>query len=134
MLGTGRSQKNDPNDARSIAIAALRSDRLAQVRPDDHARVLRLVVKRHRDIARLRAKHCTRLHALLLELAAGGIASEMTVTKARDLLEHVQADDEAGRLRVLIATELIDDIARLDATIKSSKKRVAAASQRPGRR
>ncbi len=127
VLGTGRSQKNDPNDARSIAIAALRSDRLAQVRPDDHARVLRLVVKRHRDIARLRAKHCTRLHALLLELAAGGIASEITVTKARDLLEHVQADDEAARLRVLIATELIDDIARLDATIKSSKKRVAAA-------
>ncbi|MEO6654391.1 MAG: transposase [Ilumatobacteraceae bacterium] len=126
VLGTGRSQKNDPNDARSFAIAALRSDRLAQVRPDDHARVLRLVVKRHRGLARLRAKHCTRLHALLLELAAGGIASEMTVTKARGLLKQVHADDEAARLRVLIATELIDDIAQFDATIKASKKRVAA--------
>jgi hypothetical protein len=49
VLGSGRSQKNDPNDARSIAIAALRSDRLAVVRPDDHTRVLRLLVKRHRD-------------------------------------------------------------------------------------
>ncbi len=39
LMGSGRSQKNDPNDARSVAIAALRSDRLAQVRPDDHARV-----------------------------------------------------------------------------------------------
>jgi transposase len=29
LLGSGRSQKNDPNDARSIAIAALRSDRLS---------------------------------------------------------------------------------------------------------
>ncbi len=29
VLGSGRSQKNDPNDARSVAIAALRSDRLA---------------------------------------------------------------------------------------------------------
>ena len=28
VLGSGRSQKNDPNDARSVAIAALRSDRL----------------------------------------------------------------------------------------------------------
>ena len=27
VLGSGRSQKNDPNDARSVAIAALRSDR-----------------------------------------------------------------------------------------------------------
>ncbi len=31
VLGSGRSQKNDPNDARSIAIAALRSDRRALV-------------------------------------------------------------------------------------------------------
>jgi len=51
LLGSGRSQKNDPNDARSVAIAALRSDRLAQVRPDDHVRVLRLLAKRHRDMA-----------------------------------------------------------------------------------
>jgi len=81
LMGSGRSQKNDPNDARSVAIAALRSDRLAVVRRDDHARVLRLLAKRHRDMARLRNKHCTRLHALLLELAAGGISSEITVPK-----------------------------------------------------
>ena len=31
VLGSGRSQKNDPNDARAVAVAALRSDRLAQV-------------------------------------------------------------------------------------------------------
>ena len=82
VLGSGRSQKNDPNDARSVAIAALRSDRLAQVRPEDHTAVLRLLAKRHRDMARLRNKHCTRLHALLLELSAGGVSSEITVTKA----------------------------------------------------
>ena len=34
VLSTGRSQKNDPNDACSVAIAALRSDRLAIVRAD----------------------------------------------------------------------------------------------------
>jgi hypothetical protein len=43
VLGSGRSQKNDPNDARSVAVAALRSDRLDRVRPDDHARVLALL-------------------------------------------------------------------------------------------
>ena len=36
LLGSGKSQKNDPNDARSIAIAALGSDRLRVVEPDDH--------------------------------------------------------------------------------------------------
>jgi hypothetical protein len=33
VLGTGRSNKNDPNDARSVAIAALRSPGLAAVSP-----------------------------------------------------------------------------------------------------
>ncbi len=97
VLGSGRSQKNDPNDARSVAIAALRSDRLAQVRPDDHTRVLRLLAKRHRDMARLRNKHCSRLHALLLELSAGGIGSEITVNKANQLLEAVTVADEVTR-------------------------------------
>jgi transposase len=127
LLGSGRSQKNDPNDARSVAIAALRSDRLAQVRVDDHARVLRLLAKRHRDMARLRNKHCTRLHALLLELEAGGISSEITVNKANRLLERVIIDGEVTRHRVLIARELVDDIARLDTALKASKKRIGAA-------
>lgn len=67
LLGSGRSQKNDPNDARSVAIAALRSDRLARVSVDDHGTVLRLLVKRHRDTAQLRAKQIVRVSALLTE-------------------------------------------------------------------
>ena len=127
VLGSGHSQKNDPNDARSVAIAALRSDRLSIVRPDDHARVLRLLAKRHRDMARLRNKHCTRLHALLLELEPGGISSEITVTKANTLLNGVAVENQVTRHRVMIANELVDDIARLDTLLKASKKRVAAA-------
>ncbi len=132
LMGSGRSQKNDPNDARSVAIAALRSDRLAQVRPDDHARVLRLLAKRHRDMARLRNKHCTRLHALLLELTAGGIGSEITVTKANRVLDEVAVDDEVTRHRVLIANELVADIAHLDAALKGSKKRITVAVSASG--
>ncbi len=132
LMGSGRSQKNDPNDARSVAIAALRSDRLARVRPDDHARVLRLLAKRHRDMARLRNKHCTRLHALLLELTAGGISSEITVPKANRVLEAVIVDGEAARYRVLIANEIVDDIARLDVALKASKKRIRVAVSASG--
>ena len=39
MLGSQRSQKNDPNDARSVAITALRQSALQQVRPDARAKV-----------------------------------------------------------------------------------------------
>lgn len=127
LMGTNRSQKNDPNDARSVAIAALRSDRLIQVAPDAHDRVLRLLAKRHRDMARLRNKHCTRLHALLLELEPAGVRSEMTVTKANAVLDRVEVTNEVTRNRMLIARDLVDDIARLDGLLKESKKRTNTA-------
>ena len=38
MLATKRSNKNDPNDAHSIAIAALRAPRLRSVQRADHRR------------------------------------------------------------------------------------------------
>jgi transposase len=127
VLGSGRSQKNDPNDARAVAIAAMRSDRVARVRCDDHARVLRLLVKRHRDMAQLRATHCVRLHAMLAELAPGGIGTTITVVKANSLLNEVEPGGEVVRYRVLIARELVADIAALDTTLTASKKRIASA-------
>lgn len=127
VLGSGRSQKNDANDARSVAIAALRSDRLALVGEDGHARVLRLLVKRHRDNAQFRATHCVRLHTLLLEFEAGGIGSTITAAKANSLLSAVDQGDEVTRCRVLIARELVADIAVLDTALAASKKRITAA-------
>src|SRR5580692_1242727 len=35
LLATGNVNKNDPNDARSVAVAALRSPSCLPVRPDD---------------------------------------------------------------------------------------------------
>jgi transposase len=127
VLGSGRSQKNDPNDARSVAVAALRSDRLSRVGPDDHAAVLRLVVKRHRDMAQLRAKHLVRLSALLGELQAGGTGPKTTLSRANALLDQVVVAEEVTRHRVLIARELIADIVALDTTLKASKQRITAA-------
>ncbi len=132
LMGSGRSQKNDPNDARSVAIAALRSDRLAVVERDDHVTVLRLLVKRHRDMAQLRNKHCSRLHALLIEVEAGGIEGKISVTKASQLLDRISVGDEATRYRVLVAREVADDIAYLDAKLAASKKRIAAAVEASG--
>ena len=86
LLGSGRAQKNDPNDARSVAIAALRTDGLARVSVDEHAQVLKLLAKRHRDLGRLRGQAACRLHALLMELQPGGMAKRMNVTRANDLL------------------------------------------------
>ena len=43
VLGCGQSTKTDPNDARSVAVAALHAPSLAAVRPADHVTVCRLL-------------------------------------------------------------------------------------------
>ena len=78
-------------------------------------------------MARLKNKAACRLHALLGELKAGGLASEMTVNKANSLLESVEATDEVTRQRIVVATELVDDIARFETQMRTSKKRIGTA-------
>jgi transposase len=122
VLGTGRSDKNDPNDARSVAIAALRAPVLAEVRAEDHLSVLRLLAKRHRDLGRARNRVACRLHAIVAELVAGGIDKELVTAQVS--LEATTATQAA---RLDIATELTDDLARLDTQLKASKRRLADA-------
>ena len=42
LLASGNVNKNDPNDARSVAVAALRSAACRPVRAEDHAAVLKI--------------------------------------------------------------------------------------------
>jgi len=73
LLATGNVSKNDPNDARSVAVAALRSPGAREARPDDHAAVLKVWPERHRDLGRTRTQVVCRLHAVLCELVPGGV-------------------------------------------------------------
>src|SRR5579862_8217012 len=65
LLNSGNVNKNDPSDARSVAVAALRPGACLPVRPDDHASVLKIWAKRHRDLSRSRNQVVCRLHAVL---------------------------------------------------------------------
>jgi transposase len=51
LLATGATNKNDPNDARSVAIAALRSPAVKEVAAEDHTAVMKVWAKRHRDLS-----------------------------------------------------------------------------------
>lgn len=127
VLGTGRSNKNDPNDARAVAIAALRAPSLAAVRCEDHVTVLRLLAKAHLDASRTRARVCCRLHALVAELVAGGIRKEVVVSQAETLLETVTPVGAAQHQRLELAHELLDELRGLDQKLKRSKTRITIA-------
>src|SRR5579859_6827045 len=60
LLSSGNSGKKDPNDARSVAVAALRSPGRRAVAADDHAAVLKMRAERHRHLSRLRCQAACR--------------------------------------------------------------------------
>ncbi len=127
VLGTGRSNKNDPNDALSVAVAALRAPSLASVTRADHAGVLRLLAKRNNDLGRARNRTACRLHALLAELAPGGISNEINASSAERLLRGVCPQSPVEVARHALALEHLDDLRRLDDQMRISKKRIATA-------
>ena len=132
VLATKRSNKNDPNDAHSIAIAAMRSPTLRSVEPANHVEVLRLLAKRNTDIGYHRTGVICRLHALFAELAPGGIAKEMYVSDAERLLAKVTPENPAQQLRYDLALELLDDVRRLDVQLKESHRRIRVAVKASG--
>jgi transposase len=127
VLGTGRSSKNDPNDAHSVAVAALRAPRLASVARADHAGVLRLLAKRNNDLGRARNKTACRLHALLAELVPGGIPNEINAASAERTLASVKPTSPVEAARHGLALEHLDDLRRLDTQMRTSKARIAEA-------
>jgi transposase len=132
VLGTGRSNKNDPNDALSVAIAALRSPGLRSVEPADHREVLRLLAKRNHEIGRLRNIVVSRLHAALVNLTPGGISKELNASDAVRLLNGFEPITPVERTRYDLAHELLDDVERLDVQLKESHRRIKTAVKASG--
>jgi transposase len=127
VLGSGRSTKNDANDARAVAVAALRSPSLAAVRTEDHVSVLRLLAKAQLDTSRARSRACCRLHALVSELVAGGIRKQIVVAQADQLLAEIAVTTATQRQRLELGFETLDEIRMLDERAKRSKTRITQA-------
>ncbi len=132
VLGTGRSNKNDSNDALSIAVAALRAPRVAAVGRDDYSGVLRLYAKRNNDLGRARNRTACRLHALLAELVPGGISKEINARSAERLLATIDLATPVERARHRLALEHLEDLRRFDEQMRASKVRIAAAVTESG--
>jgi transposase len=131
LLASGDTNKNDPNDARFVAIAALRAP-ARPVRPDDHAVVLKVWSKRHRDLGRMRTQVVCRLHAVLCELVPGGVPKAITAGQAAGLLESIRPSGAVEAARCELAAAFLDDLRRIDAQLREAKKKLDAAVRASG--
>jgi hypothetical protein len=127
VLGSTKSQKNDPNDARSMAIAALRQPELRLVEAEDHVAVLRMLAKRHKQLASLKTQAACRLHAVLAALILGGMGKEMVVRQAAQLLRRIRPATMVEAERKRIAHQLLGEVRRLEKELATSKQRLRVA-------
>ena len=94
--------------------------------------MLRLLAKRNKDLGSHRTRVICRLHALLAELAPGGIAKELYVSDAERLMAKITPETPAEQVRYELALELLDDVRRLDAQTKESHRRIRIAVKASG--
>ena len=127
LLAAGAVNKNDPNDARSVAVAALRSASHREVAADDHAAVLKVWSKRHRDLGRTRTQVVCRLHAVLCELIPGGVSKRLTAAHAAGLLQARTPSGAVEAARCELAAAFLEDLRRIDAQMRDAKKKLTVA-------
>ncbi|TVY98944.1 IS110 family transposase [Trebonia kvetii] len=132
LLATGNVNKNDPNDARSVAVAALRSPGVREARPDDNAAVLKVWSKRRRDLASSRTQVVCRLHAVLCELVPGGVPKKIIAAHADRLLGSITPPDAVAAARRELAAALIEDLRRIDGHLGETRKKLDAAVRASG--
>jgi transposase len=134
LLADEAVNKNDPNDARSIAVTALRSRTVREVTADDHCAVLKMWSRRHHDLARNRTRIACRLHASLCELVPGGIGKEITIAHAERVLAQAAPSGAVQAARAELAADLLEDLRRADEQLRETYKKLAAAVQATGTR
>jgi transposase len=132
LLAAGNSNNNDPDDARSVAVAALRSAGVREVRRDDHAAVLKVWSKRYRDLGRARTQVAGRLHQVLCELIPGGVPGEITAGQAERILASVTPAEAVEAARWDLAAEFTEDLRGIDARIRPTRNTLAAAVRAAG--
>jgi len=132
LLATGDINKNDPNDARSVAVAALRSAGVREARRDDHAAVLKVWSKRYGDLGRVRTQVACRLHQVLCELTPGGVRGEITAGQAARILASITPAGAVEAARCQLAADLVEDLRGVDARTARPGRKPALRSGPPG--
>jgi transposase len=132
IFDVGHGRKNDPADAKTVAVVALRTRNLRQVVVDDEMIAIRLMSERRSDLVQSRTATINHLHQLLMELVPAGAQRTLTAAKAKALLATVRPRDVAGRTRRQLAADLIDDVVTLDRKLKDLDKRLTAAVDATG--
>jgi transposase len=105
----------------------LRNGGLRPIGPVDHSAVLRLLADRHHDLIALRTQAVCRLHALLCLLTPGGLSRQLSADRATRALRGLRPLELVNVERKRMATDLADDVRRIDNQLVALKQRISDA-------
>ena len=109
LLNSGLINKNDDNDARSVAIAALRGHDLPVLSAEDQTMVMRVWSRRYH------------------ELVPGGVRKELPTSQASEVVAGLVADSPVTQAKLELARDLVADLQRIDAQRREARRRTARA-------
>lgn len=124
VLGGRSARKTDAADARSIAVAALRTPTCRPVAREDHTVVLKLLADRFGQVARTRTQTMSRLHNHLRHLRPGGAKRSLSAIQAAKVLRTIRPVTAVDAERKRVARELLDDVRRYDRQLKGLRRRI----------
>jgi transposase len=132
LLSDGDTNKNDPNDARSVAVAGLRSTKVRPAQREDYSAVMGMWSDRYLELAAARTQVVCRLHALLCELLPGGFPGVLRANAAQKMLEEIDPATPADHARLALAWQLLGDLIRIDEQRRETKKHMNLAVKTSG--
>jgi transposase len=127
LLSDGDTNKNDPNDARSVAVAGLRSTKVRPAAREDYSAVMGMWSDRYLELAAARTQVVCRLHALLCDLLPGGYPGVLRASGAQKVLEGIDPTNPADHARLALAWQLLGDLVRIDEQRREIKKHMNLA-------
>jgi transposase len=102
------------------------------VSAEDHVAVLRMLAKRHKQLASLKTQAAARLHAVLAALIPGGLGKEMVPRQASALLRRVRPTSMVETERKRLAQQHLGEVRRLEKELVASKARLRDAVEASG--
>jgi transposase len=128
LMDTGRTDKSDPNDSRSAALAALRRKALTTVSTEcEHRVVLRLLADRYHQLIAQRTRTVGRLHAVLCLVVEGGTGRSLTAVRASKVLAGVHVGGPITAARVATCAQFIAELEILDQAIRATRAQTVTA-------
>jgi transposase len=124
VYSQGHGRKTDLDDAVSIGLAALNSNRVAAVRTDGVLVSLRLLSDRRDELGALRTQAVCRFHRLLAELTPGGTHRGLKANRAQQLLDKLRPESPVALVRLQLAEQHLEDIRALDAKMKTVRAQI----------